>query len=102
MTSNCNECGRKTPKKIYICNPCNNFDPDYGDYRTEEETWFEAQYYKDMEETMYQLDIWAEQEAFWREETALEEFLQIEEEVFWETMNAIEKSIAAYHSLTEN
>ena len=41
MSSNCNECGRKTPKKVYICNSCINFDPDYSDYRTEWEIWDE-------------------------------------------------------------
>ena len=79
MSSNCNECGRKTPKKVYLCNPCINFDPDYGDYRTEWEIWDEKAFLA--------------AEAMMAEETALEEFLRKEEEVFWETMNAIEKSM---------
>ncbi len=99
--ASCSECGADTPKKVYLCNPCINFDPYYSDYRTEEETWFEAQYYKDIEETMHQLDVWAEQEAFWGEDR-YGDFLRKQEEVFWETMNAIEESISAYHGLTGN
>ena len=55
MTSNCNECGRKTPKKVYLCNPCINFDPDYSDYQwdgsisgTEQMETFEERLYRDI------------------------------------------------------
>ncbi len=113
MTSNCNECGRKTPKKVYLCNPCINFDPDFGDYRTEWEIWDEEESRKDMEAM---LRIEAEREV---EETALEEFEDqlwmdmlgnIQEEAFYNdyldheavTDEVYWAEIAAYHGLTGN
>ena len=48
MPSNCNECGKDTPSKIYICLPCQN-DEDFADYRTECEIWEEKMYWEDVE-----------------------------------------------------
>ena len=89
MTSNCNECGRKTPKKVYLCNPCINFDPDYSDYRTEWEIWDEKAFLA--------------AEAMMAEETALEEFLRKEDalqDAYWEDM--WKKEQTALHALTGN
>lgn len=48
MPSNCNECEKDTPSKIYICHPCQN-DEDFADYRTEWEIWEEKMYWEDVE-----------------------------------------------------
>ncbi len=89
MTSNCNECGRKTPKKVYLCNPCINFDPDYADYRAEADIQYEEQYWKDVEAMM--------------EEDAMEEFMRKEDEAqdkYWDMM--FDKKKEALHALTGN
>ena len=52
MTSNCNECGRKTSKKVYLCNPCSL---GYSDYQwdgsisgTEQMETFEERLYREI------------------------------------------------------
>ena len=92
MTSNCNECGRKTPKKVYLCNPCINFDPDFSDYRTEEEIQYEEQYWEDVEEMMEEDAL----KEFWRKKD--EEL----EEKFWELIFDQRNKEAAIHALTGN
>ncbi len=86
--ASCSECGADTPKKVYLCTSCINFDPDYGDYRTEWEIWDEEEFRKDME---FMLRIEAEREA---EQTALEEF---EDQLWVEMMDNIRGDLDFYN-----
>ncbi len=96
MSSNCNECGRKTPKKVYLCNPCINFDPDYSDYRTEEEIRYEEQYYKDMVEVEYdERELWRELDFSTFDE--MEDSDEIDR-MYWEILD--EEGLTALHALT--
>ena len=98
MSSNCNECGRKTPTKTYICNSCINFDPDYGDYRIEEEIQYEEQYYKDTIEMEYdEKELWRELDFSTFDEMDDDDEM---ERAYWEILD--EEGLTAYHGLTGN
>ncbi len=89
MSANCNECGRDTPKKVYLCDPCINYDPTDSDYGKDYDIAYEEQYWKDVEAMM--------------EEDALEEFMRKEDEAqdkYWDMMFDREKE--ALHALTGN
>ncbi len=106
MSANCTECGRDTPKKIYLCTPCLNFDPDYGDYRTEEEIRYEEDYWEDMYGVCYSE---LENEAYFsrlhdlgEEERVLKELddFQSAFDAFLENMIEMERT--AFYALTGN
>ena len=109
MTSNCNECGRKTPKKTYICDSCINFDPDDIDDQDSFNVWQEKMYLEEEERlAWYEMSKQQQKEdeaQFW--DYGLDEIDAIEEEErraeemrIDEIMD--EEGLTALHALTGN